>query len=45
MDFIIDMDFIIKEKDICENDKSRPPEFSAEISAERSNNNEQSTTT
>lgn len=38
------MDFIINKKEISENDKTHPPEQSEEISAERSNDNEQPTT-
>lgn len=38
------MEFIIKQKEVSENDKARPPETSEEISAERSNNNEQKST-
>lgn len=39
------MDFIIKEKEISDNDKARSPENSEEISAERSNDNGQSAST
>lgn len=39
------MEFIINQKEISENDKSRPPKVSEEISAERSTDNESSTTT
>lgn len=38
------MDFIINKKEISEKDKARPPERSEEVSAERSNKNESSTT-
>lgn len=37
------MDFIIREKEISENDKAHPAEKSEEISSERSNANGQST--
>ncbi len=39
------MNFIINKKEISENDKTRPPEQSEEISAERSNDNEPTATT
>ena len=39
------MDFIIDEREISEKDKARPAESSEEISSERSNKNEPSTTT
>ncbi len=38
------MDFRINTKEISDKDKARPPEQSEEISAERSNDNESSTT-
>lgn len=38
------MDFIINTKEISEQDKTRPPGRSEEISAERSNDNEPTTT-
>lgn len=38
------MDFIIDEREISEKDKARPAEHSEEISSERSNDNESSTT-
>lgn len=38
------MDFIINTKEISEQDKAHPPEHSEKISAERSNENESTTT-